>query len=283
MSKKQISIVAGLIVVIGLTAWWLVAGFGATDSPAPPSSPAVANAPDSPAPSSEPTSTPTPEPTPLPLAGKLVVIDPGHQLGNSRHASQIRKQVPAGNGTTKACNSTGTASNAGYPEATFAFGVASELKPQLEALGATVLMTRDSNEASLWGPCVDARGAAGNSEKADAKISIHGDGSAANHHGFHLIVSTANKTWQAPSTQLAEDARAALEAKGFARSTYIGNGTGLSFRADIATNNLSEMPTIMAELGNMRNTNDAAVMSSAEGQLRYATALAAATEAFLSR
>ncbi|NLC98546.1 MAG: N-acetylmuramoyl-L-alanine amidase, partial [Actinomycetales bacterium] len=94
--------------------------------------------------------------------------------------------------------------------------------------------------------------------------------------------STANKAWLQQSTQLAEAARDALEAEGFARSTYIGGGTALSLRPDIATNNLSEMPTIMAELGNMRNASDAALMKSAEGQRRYADALATATEKFLA-
>ena len=50
----------------------------------------------------------------LPLTGRVVVVDPGHQLGNSRHLAQISRLVDAG-GFRKACNSTGTATNAGYP------------------------------------------------------------------------------------------------------------------------------------------------------------------------
>ena len=57
-----------------------------------------------------------------PLAGRTIVLDPGHQLGNRHFPSQIRRQVPAG-GFPKACNTTGTSTNGGYPEATFAWKV----------------------------------------------------------------------------------------------------------------------------------------------------------------
>ena len=120
-----------------------------------------------------------------------VVVDPGHQLGNARFPEQIAKPVPAG-GFTKPCNTTGTATDAGYPEATFTWGVSQALQADLEALGATVVLTRTSNSMEKWGPCVDARGRVGNPRNghrgADLKISIHGDGSAATGaHGFHVI------------------------------------------------------------------------------------------------
>lgn len=232
--------------------------------------------------SSAPTSEPTPTPTPLPLAGRTIVIDPGHQLGNYRHTREVTKLVDAGGGQRKACNTTGTSTNDGFAESTFAFNVATELRPKLEALGATVLMTRNANSTDSWGPCINDRAALGNAENADLKISIHGDGSAASHHGFHIIVSTQNKSWHENSHALAIEARTALEAAGFARSTYIGGGTALSLRDDIGTLNLSNMPSIMAELGNMRNTNDAVLMASTEGQQRYATALADAAVAYLA-
>src|SRR5690242_16930211 len=53
-----------------------------------------------------------------PLAGRTVVLDPGHQLGNARHLREIDRPVPAGP-TSKPCNTTGTATDSGYPEATF--------------------------------------------------------------------------------------------------------------------------------------------------------------------
>ena len=72
-----------------------------------------------------------------PLAGKLILLDPGHQLGNSN--PRFRKQMAQTrfNGTiVKGCNTTGTATNSGFPEATFTWRVAKRLKALLEEAGA---------------------------------------------------------------------------------------------------------------------------------------------------
>ena len=62
--------------------------------------------------------------------------------------------------------------------------------------GATVVMTRTSNRADRWGPCVDVRGRAGNRIDADLKVSIHGDGSyAAGARGFHVIAPASRAGW----------------------------------------------------------------------------------------
>jgi N-acetylmuramoyl-L-alanine amidase len=220
-----------------------------------------------------------------PLSGRIVVIDPGHQLGNHNHSAQIDKLVPAG-GFKKPCNTTGTATNGGYAEATFTWQVSQVLKHRLEALGAIVLLTRHSNSARRWGPCVDVRGRAGNALPADLKISIHGDGSyAAGAHGFHVIAPTDRKPWThdifKPSRRLAVDTRAALRGVGLRVATYIAGGDGLDFRSDLGTLNLSDVPTVMVELGNMRNPTDAKRMTSAKGRATYAHGLADAVRRYL--
>src|SRR5690349_13443999 len=65
---------------------------------------------------------PTVDPA-LPLAGRVVVLDPGHQLGNAAFPAEIDEPVDAG-GFEKPCNTTGTSTDAGYPEATFTWEVA---------------------------------------------------------------------------------------------------------------------------------------------------------------
>ena len=95
------------------------------------------------------------------LAGKVVVLDAGHQLGNHNFPEEINRLVPAG-GFSKPCNTTGTSTNGGYAEATFAWNVTMKLKAKLEKSGATVVLTRTSNREDRWGPCVDVRGRAGN-------------------------------------------------------------------------------------------------------------------------
>lgn len=223
----------------------------------------------------------------LPLTGVSVVIDPGHQLGNARHPEQIRRPVDAG-GFTKPCNTTGTATNGGFPEATFNFRVAVRLRDRLRDLGAEVTMSRRRNSRELWGPCVDVRGRLGNKgfrdrpEAADLKISIHADGSARRHRGFHVIVATKRQS-KAASVHLAKATRRALVRAGFPRSNYLGGGTALDFRGDLATLNLSRIPTILVELGNMRNRRDAARMRTSEGQAAYARALTRGVRRYLDR
>jgi N-acetylmuramoyl-L-alanine amidase len=223
-----------------------------------------------------------------PLAGKVVVIDPGHQLGNGAHPSEINRPVDAG-GFDKPCNTTGTSTNDGYPEATFAWEVALRVRSRLEALGATVELTRDSNSAQAWGPCVDVRGRAGNPGEpgptADAKLSIHGDGTyAAGAHGFHVIAPGDLPGYtddiEADSLDFAHVVRDALVRGGFAVSTYTGSD-GIDVRTDLGTLNLADVPTVMVELGNMRDAGDAAEMESSDGQDAYAKALTAGISAYL--
>lgn len=219
------------------------------------------------------------------LAGRVIVLDPGHQLGNRHFPRHIAKPVPAG-GFTKPCNTTGTATDGGYPEATFAWSVARGLRARLRDLGATVRLTRHSNSDRRWGPCVDARGRAGNALPADLKISIHGDGSTvAGAHGFHVIAPTDRRPWTHDiyrrSLELARDVRTALIDAGFTVANYVAGGDGLDLRSDLATLNLSDIPTVMVELGNMRSPEDAAVMTTATGRSRYAEALSQAVVGFL--
>ncbi len=218
--------------------------------------------------------------------GKVIVLDAGHQLGNHNFPEEINRLVPAG-GFSKPCNTTGTSTNGGYAEATFAWKVTMKLKAKLEKSGATVVLTRTSNREDRWGPCVDVRGLAGNKKHADLKLSIHGDGSlSSGAHGFHVIYPPDRAPWTddifKPSKRLARVTKNALVNKGFSVATYIAGGDGLDERSDLGTLNLSDVPVVMLEAGNMRDSGDAAVMTSAKGQARYARALAVAVRAFLA-
>jgi N-acetylmuramoyl-L-alanine amidase len=225
----------------------------------------------------------------LPLAGKVVVLDPGHQLGNHNFPRRISRLVPAG-GFRKPCNTTGTATNAGYAEASFAWDVALRLRERLESWGAVVRLTRHSNRQDRWGPCVDERGRKGNvlddGTSADLKISIHADGTfRRGAHGFHVIAPADRRPWThdiyRTSRRLALVTRAALVDRGLTKATYIAGGDGLAMRADLGTLNLSDIPTVMVELGNMRARADAARMTRPRGREHYARALALAVRRYL--
>ena len=62
---------------------------------------------------------------------------------------------------------------------------------------------------------------------------------------------------------------------------YTAGGDGLDFRSDLGTLNLSDVPTIMVELGNMRDDADADRMTSPRGRRADAAALARGVERFL--
>jgi N-acetylmuramoyl-L-alanine amidase len=207
-----------------------------------------------------------------------VVVDAGHQLGNHNFLDEISRLVPAG-GFTKPCNTTGTATNGGYPEATFNMAVSRLVQRRLTELGAKVIMTRTRNSEDLWGPCVDVRGRAGNVADADLKLSIHADGSWRG-RGFHVIAPTDRARWThdiyRPSRRFALGVRAALRERGLPDANYVAGGDGLDFRGDLATLNLSDIPAVMVELGNMRSRMDARLMTSSEGRRRYAAALVTA-------
>jgi N-acetylmuramoyl-L-alanine amidase len=213
-----------------------------------------------------------------PLAGAVIVLDPGHQLGNSNPKFSSQMKQKRFNGTiVKSCNTTGTATNKGLPEATFTWRVSQQLKQLLEDKGARVELTRTSNSRNAWGPCVWDRG--GLSQKVGAKlfVSIHGDGAPAKGRGFHVIAPARIKGWTegfaAGSRTLARSMISGMEKAGGTPTTYLSSP--LSVRSDQTTLNFNSVPAVIVELGNMRNARDAAQMSSAAGVQLYAEQLAA--------
>jgi N-acetylmuramoyl-L-alanine amidase len=213
-----------------------------------------------------------------------VVLNPGHNGGNASHPAAINRQVPAGYGQYKACDTTGTNTNAGYAEHSFNWDVAKRVRTILRAHGIQVVMTRPSD--SGVGPCVNERSAIGNRSGVDAVVSIHADGAPSSGHGFHVNQDSrrpdgASAATAARSIQLGKALHAALQrSSGLVPSTYIGNN-GYYYRSDLAGLNMATKPATFLELGNMRNAGDAARLSSASGRQRIAGAVAAGILAFL--
>ncbi len=202
--------------------------------------------------------------------------------GNSSHPAAIQRQVVDGRGRTKACNTTGTATNSGYPEHAFTWDVAQRVRTKLMAAGYVVEMTR-SNDDGI-GPCVDERAAIANRAAAAALVSIHADGSnQPGAHGFHISHSDPplNAAQQAPSHELAAQIRSSMRTADFADSTYLGHG-GIYPRADLAGLNLSKVPAVLIECGNMRDPGDATVITDSDGRERYAQAIADGIQAWMS-
>jgi N-acetylmuramoyl-L-alanine amidase len=212
------------------------------------------------------------------LDGTTVVLDPGH---NGIADPSISRQVPNGRDGTKACNTSGTTTNDGYPEHAFTWDVALHVRDALDRLGVRTTMTRDSDNGV--GPCVDQRAALANAAKPDAIISIHADGGPPSGRGFHVNYSSPplSDVQGAPTLQLASTMRDALVASGLHESNYIG-AQGLYGRSDLAGLNLAQYPAVLVELGNMKDAEDAAQMQSADGRAKYAAAVTEGITNYLS-
>jgi N-acetylmuramoyl-L-alanine amidase len=252
-----------------------VAAPGPSDSPSP-----------SPSGKGKPAGAAAPASGPLDLhvvSGKTILVDPGHNGGNWAHPEIINQPVPMGTGS-KACDTTGTQTNSGYQEAAFTFDVGTRLVALLRSAGARVIVTRDSN--SGVGPCVDKRAALGNDAHANVAISIHADGAPAGGHGFHVMeparVGAPSNAIVATSHVLALKVRDNYRARtGIPASTYIGQD-GINTRGDMAGLNLSTVPKVLVECGNMRNGGDAAMMTNTAFRQRMAEGLAAGLAAYLA-
>jgi len=211
------------------------------------------------------------------VAGMIVFLDPGH---NGSNDASITRQVSNGRGGTKDCQASGTAAESGYPEHSFNWDTTLRIRAALHQLGVRTAMSRGNDDA--LGPCVDERAAMANALQPNAVVSIHADGGPPTGRGFHVLYSNPplNATQAGPSVQFARIMRDQLAASGIPPSTYIGSG-GLNPRADIAGLNLAQYPSILVELGNMKNPVDSTLMENAEGRQRYADAVVKGVVAFL--
>jgi N-acetylmuramoyl-L-alanine amidase len=215
---------------------------------------------------------------PSSIAGMVVFIDPGH---NGANDGSIGRQVPTGRGGTKDCQASGTSTNSGYPEHTFTWDTALRVRAALNALGVRTAMSRNNDNA--LGPCVDERANMANALHPNAVISLHGDGGPATGRGFHVNYSSPplNQAQAGPSVQYARVMRDQLRASGIPAANYIGQD-GLYGRSDLAGLNLAQYPSILVELGNMKNPVDSALMESPDGRQKYADAVVRGVAGFLA-
>ncbi|MEU9441388.1 N-acetylmuramoyl-L-alanine amidase [Streptomyces sp. NPDC048304] len=222
-----------------------------------------------------------------PLKGKVVVIDPGHNPGNFQHTAEINRKVNIGT-NWKECDTTGTSTNGGYAEARFTLDVAHRLRALLEKQGATVRLTHDGGSPA-WGPCVDQRARVGNEAHADAAISIHADGAAEGDRGFHVILPGPVHAGAADTRNIVGPSHALgvriagnfLRDTGEPPSNYLGKGTGLVTRTDLGGLNLSTVPKVFIECGNMRDSKDAALLTSGAWRQKAAQGISEGIVSFL--
>lgn len=215
------------------------------------------------------------------LTGKTVTIDPGHNGHNWTNPSYINASVWNGR-EDESCDTCGAETDAGYTEAEFNFTMANLVSNLLRKQGATVFLTRPSNVGV--GPCVPTRAAIGNLTHSNVALSIHADGGPPDGYGFTLLEPVAdgiNDEVIAASKRLATSLRSALlSSKVNPISNYDGVD-GVQPRDDLGGLNLTLVPKIMIECANMRNSSDAAKLTSPTWRATTAASLASGLTAFL--
>lgn len=214
-----------------------------------------------------------------PLAGKLIGIDPGHNGLNGTDPAFIDHQIWNGR-EMENCNTTGTQTASGYTEALFNWNVATYLLHYLRKDGAKIVLTRHNNHGV--GPCVNTRSTVLN--HTDVAIDIHADGGPTWGRGFTVLEPVAdgpNDKVIASSVRFGSYVHAAFIAgTPFGPANYYGHN-GYIFRDDLAGLNLTTVPKVLIECGNMPNSQDAALLTSSSVQREIARALEAAIIRFL--
>jgi N-acetylmuramoyl-L-alanine amidase len=217
-----------------------------------------------------------------PLAGKVIGIDPGHNGANGTDPSYINHLIWNGR-ESETCDTTGTQTDSGYTEARFNFNVAMYLRADLRQAGARVVLTRYSNDGV--GPCVNRRAGIINAAHANVAIDIHADGGPPWGRGFTVLEPVAdgpNNAVIGSSERFGADVRAAmLQNTSMPVSNYYGH-SGVQLRDDLAGLNLTTVPKVLIECGNMRNAVDAQMLTSASFQSRLAAAFTVAITRFLA-
>jgi N-acetylmuramoyl-L-alanine amidase len=215
----------------------------------------------------KPSQTPelTPEPTPthaLPLAGFIIGVDPGHQAvaDNSLESvspkyTSMKEKVSPG---TK-----GFWSDVHEYEITLSVGLL--LRDILEENGATVIMTRTSNDVNVSN---SMRAILFNEAKTDYAVRIHCNGSHdQSKKGASILIPKENP--------FLDDCKAAAELllAEYSKATGI-EARGLSARGDQTGFNWCERMVINIEMGYMSNPDDDAYLSNTENHKIMAQGMA---------
>lgn len=198
------------------------------------------------------------------LSGMVIVIDPGHQ----RHANSDTEPVAPWSDERKAKVSSGTQGVAtGRPEYEVVLEIGLMLRDYLESMGATVIMTRTSNDVDISNI---ERANIAVENNADVFLRLHcdaADGSSA--RGIGVFVCNRG--------ELADS----QEKWGNLLGNCLEESTGSHFRGCNASSTYSglnwstSIPSFLLEMGFMTNSDDDRLLSDPEYQHKICEGIAA--------
>jgi N-acetylmuramoyl-L-alanine amidase len=216
----------------------------------------LASAAPSPSPTQAPGAAKEPAPSPspskksedkLPLAGIRIGLDPGHQI----KANRSMEPVAPGSAEMKHAVSSGTEGRwSRTPEYEITLLVGLALRDALEAQGATVYMTRETNEVDIPNT---KRAEMMNELGVDLVLRIHCDGNEdSSVHGSSMLIpnNECTKAINAESKRAGE-----IIQKAFIEATG-RKDRGLRKREDMTGCNWSAVPVVLSEMVFMTNEED---------------------------
>lgn len=193
-----------------------------------------------------------------PLYGRTITLDPGHGITKRK----VQEPVAPNSSTTKPGNVSGTRGvKTGISEQKLNLTIALKLKDSLEKEGATVFLTRDSENSDMTNV---ERAKFGNENISDLVIRIHADGiDNSSVRGASVLVPAKgilSKEVNDKSRQAGEKLlKAYVEKTGF-------NNRGLISRSDMTGFNWSTVPVILIEMGFMSNGKEDELMNDKDFQ-----------------
>ena len=233
-----------------------------------------------------PVATPTvPAPTPAPaakrssastkpLAGKVVVIDAGHQAFGDSSVEPIGPGSPTRKAKVSGGASGVTTHNA---ESLVNLQVARRLQEELVSRGAKVVMVRTKQAVNISN---SKRASIANNAHADLFIRLHCDGNSDRSlSGLSTLVPGANK-WTKPIVAKSKKAGVFIHDAVISETGAVDRG--VVTRNDLSGFNWSKVPTVLVEMGFLSNPAEDVKLSTMAYQLSLATGLANGIEKYLT-
>ncbi len=202
--------------------------------------------------------------TELPLQGRVIGIDPGHQAAED---PDLEPLLPGSNRTKPRMSKGAVGVKTGTPECRINLQIGLKLKGLLEEGGATVVMTRESSDVSLSNV---ERAQLMNEAEVDVWVRLHCDAASSERlSGSHALIPSRayNENIYKDSLALA---RSVME--GFCAATGAADG-GITAMMNQTGFNWSSRPVMAIEMGYLSNAEDDVRLGRDSYQIACATGI----------